>query len=59
MNRRHHIIGSEAGQERPPAYMRRGRVRRTARRPRRPMFYALALSLLLVLIGLALRGVIP
>lgn len=29
---RHHIIGSEAGQHRPLAYMRRGHTRRAGRR---------------------------
>jgi len=29
---RHHIVGSEAGQHRPLAYMRRGHTRRAGRR---------------------------
>lgn len=58
MRRRHHIIGSEADQERPLAYLRRGRIRRSARRSARPLINALALSLLLVLIWLAFRSII-
>jgi hypothetical protein len=46
---RHHIIGSEAHLQRPPAYMQRGRTRRVSRRRRGPLIpILLGLAALLV-----------
>jgi hypothetical protein len=54
MNRllaRHVIVGSEVGEPRPPAYMRRGRTRRTRSRRRRPnalLWWAAATAILML-----------
>lgn len=54
---RHDIVGTEVGQPRPPAYMRRGRTRRTRYRRRRPGgWIILALALCLMAAVLAAGG---
>lgn len=64
MNRapvRHAIIGTEVGQPRPPAYMRRGHTRRSRPRRARPDLglwaaLALAVALAILLLRLTLAG---
>jgi hypothetical protein len=55
VRRRHHIVGSEAHEPRPLAYLRRGRVRRHLPASRQRLARALAVSLLVAVICLALR----
>lgn len=47
---RHNIVGNEVGRPRPPAYMRRGRTRRSrSRKTRRTPLIVFALFLMAVL----------
>jgi type VI protein secretion system component VasF len=57
MRFRHDITGSEVGRPRPPAYMRRGRTRRSrsARLSRRAPVWRLAALALLLLLGIGLQ----